>query len=141
MMHHEKVKNYIKLFNKLTPEKIVHFDDLIDKNIVFIDPFNNVKGSEKFKKVFYHMFKNVKNPKFIVINYLVGKEIVFLKWEMSFMAFNSVQKIEGVTELLINKEGKISSHIDYWDSLNGLFIKLPFIGFIYKLSLKVFKVD
>ena len=140
-MHHEKVKNYIKLFNKLTPEKIVHFDDLIDKNIVFIDPFNNVKGSEKFKKVFYHMFKNVKNPKFIVINYLVGKEIVFLKWEMSFMAFNSVQKIEGVSELSINKEGKISSHIDYWDSLNGLFIKLPFIGFIYKLSLKMFKVD
>ena len=141
MMHHEKVKNYIKLFSELTPEKIVHFDDLIDKNIVFIDPFNNVKGSGKFKKVFYHMFKNVKNPKFIVINYLVGKEIVFLKWEMSFMAFNSVQKIEGVSELLINKEGKISSHIDYWDSLNGLFIKLPFIGFIYKLSLKMFKVD
>lgn len=140
-MNNEKVKNYIKLFCELTPEKIVYFDDLIDQNIIFKDPFNNVKGSEKFKKVFYHMFKNVKNPNFLVIDYLVGKEIVFLKWEMSFEAFNSLQKIEGVSELLINKEGKISSHIDYWDSLNGLFIKLPLIGFFYRLSLKMFKVD
>jgi len=140
-MNNKKVISYIKLFCELTPEKIVYFDDLIDKNIVFIDPFNNVKGSEKFKKVFYHMFKKVKNPNFLVIDYLVGKEIVFLKWEMSFEAFNSLQKIEGVSELLINKEGKISSHVDYWDSLNGLFIKLPFIGFFYKLSLKMFKVN
>jgi hypothetical protein len=140
-MNNETVKNYIKLFSELRPEKIVCFDDLIDRNIIFRDPFNNVKGSMNFKKVFYHMFKKVKNPNFVIINYLVGKEIVFLKWEMSFEAFNSLQKIEGMSEVLINKEGKISSHIDYWDSLNGLFIKLPFIGFFYRLSLKMFKVD
>ena len=87
------------------------------------------------------MFKSVKDPKFLIIDYLVGKNIVFLKWKMSFNAFNSSQQIEGVSELRINEEGKIYSHIDYWDSLNGLFIKLPFIGVIYRLSLKMFKVN
>mgnify|MGYP000615909917 CR=1 FL=1 len=27
----------------------------------------------------------------------------------------------------LNNDGKINSHIDYWDSMNGLFIKLPFL--------------
>ena len=60
---------------------------------------------------------------------------------MSFKAFNSNQKIEGVSEIILNKNGKVSSHIDYWDSLNGLFIKLPFIGVLYRLSLKLFSVS
>ena len=140
-MNKENIKKYIKLFTELTPDKIVLFDDLIDKNIVFIDPFNNVKGSENFKKIFHHMFKNVKNPKFSILDCSMGKKNAYLKWEMSFKAFNSNQKIEGVSEIILNKNGKICSHIDYWDSLNGLFIKLPFIGILYRLSLRLFSVS
>ena len=39
----------------------------------------------------------------------------------------------------LNDVGKIASHIDYWDSLNGLFTKIPLIGVFYKLSLFMFK--
>ena len=96
---------------------------------------------ENFKKIFHHMFKNVKNPKFSILDFSIGKKNVYLKWEMSFKAFNSNQKIEGVSEIILNKNGKICSHIDYWDSLNGLFIKLPFIGILYRLSLRLFSVS
>jgi len=51
-MKNINIKNYIKLFSNLTPEKIKLFDDLIDENIIFIDPFNNIKGSNEFKKFF-----------------------------------------------------------------------------------------
>jgi len=140
-MDKENIKKYIKLFSELTPENIRLFDDLIDKNIVFIDPFNNIIGSENFKKVFYHMFDKVKDPKFLVLDFLIGKKIVYLKWEMTFIAFNTNQKIEGVSEIMLNKNGKISSHIDYWDTLNGLFVKLPFIGILYRLSLRMFSTS
>jgi hypothetical protein len=86
------------------------------------------------------MFKNVKDPSFIILNYSKSKNKVFLKWKMTFYAFKSKQFIEGVSEITLNSDGKISSHIDYWDSMNGLFIKLPFIGILYRLSLKIFKV-
>ena len=140
-MNDKNINKYIKLFSELTPEKIRLFDNLIDKNIVFIDPFNKVKGSENFKKIFHHMFKNVKNPKFSVLDFSIGKKIVYLKWEMTFKAFNSNQKIEGVSEIMLNKNGKISSHIDHWDSLSGLFVKLPLIGILYRLSLRMFRVS
>ena len=140
-MDKENIKKYIKLFSELTPENIRLFDDLIDKNIVFIDPFNNIIGSENFKKVFYHMFDKVKDPKFLVLDFSIGKKIVYLKWEMTFKAFNTNQKIEGVSEIMLNKNGKISSHIDYWDTLNGLFVKLPLIGVLYRLSLRMFSTS
>ena len=139
-MNDNYIKNYINLFSNLNFKNIEKFDDLVDKDIEFSDPFNHFKGIENFKKVFYHMFKNVKNPSFIILDYSKNKHKVFLKWKMVFYAFKSKQFIEGISEITLNNDGKINSHIDYWDSMNGLFIKLPFIGILYRLSLKIFKV-
>ena len=133
------VKKYINLFTKLTLDNIDDFDDLVSENIIFVDPFNDVKGVNAFKKIFYHMFENVKEPKFRIVDFSMGKKRVFLKWKMTFIAFKSLQSIEGMSELLLNDAGKVASHIDYWDSLNGLYIKIPFIGYFYKLSLFLFK--
>ena len=133
------VKNYINLFSNLSPENINQFDDLISKDIVFIDPFNNIKGVNAFKKIFYHMFENVQDPKFLILDYSINKQRVFLKWKMTFFAFKSFQVIEGMSELLLNDDGKISTHTDYWDSLNGIFIKIPLIGYFYRVSLLMFK--
>ena len=85
------------------------------------------------------MFKKIKEPKFFILDYSINKERVFLKWKMTFFAFKSLQTIEGMSELVINDFGKVASHIDYWDSLNGIFIKIPFIGYFYKISLFLFK--
>ena len=133
------VKNYINLFSNLSPDNIDEFDNLISKNIIFVDPFNNVKGIHSFKNIFHHMFENVKEPRFFVIDYSINKQRVFLKWKMTFFAFKSLQTIEGMSELLLNDNGKVVSHIDYWDTLNSLFIKIPFIRHFYKLSLFLFK--
>ena len=139
MMEKSIVKNYINLFSNLTPETINDFDELISKDIIFIDPFNNTEGVDAFKNIFYHMFKNIKNPKFLILDYSIKKQRVYLKWKMTFIAFKSIQTIEGMSELKLNDNGKVVSHTDYWDSLNGLFIKIPLIGWFYKLSLFMFK--
>ena len=133
------VKNYINLFSNLSPDKIDEFDNLISKDIIFVDPFNHIKGINSFKNIFYHMFEKVKEPRFFVLDYSINKQRVFLKWKMTFLAFKSLQTIEGMSELLLNDDGKVVSHTDYWDSLNGLFIKIPFIGYFYKISLLMFK--
>ena len=61
------VKNYINLFSNLSPDNIDEFDNLISKDIIFIDPFNNIKGINAFKNIFYHMFENVKEPSFLFL--------------------------------------------------------------------------
>ncbi|MDA9649478.1 DUF2358 domain-containing protein, partial [Alphaproteobacteria bacterium] len=119
-MNETYIKNYINLFSHLSLNNIEQFDNCIDKDIMFSDPFNYIQGRENFKKIFYHMFKNVKDPSFIVLNYSKSENKVFLKWKMAFYAFKSKQFIEGVSEITLNSDGKINCHIDYWDSMNGL---------------------
>ena len=138
-MEKNVVKKYIYLFNNLSIDNINEFDDIISRDIIFKDPFNNIRGINAFKNIFYHMFKNVKEPKFFILDYSINKKRVFLKWKMTFLAFKSLQTIEGMSELVLNDSGKVASHIDYWDSLNGIFIKIPFIGYFYKISLFLFK--
>ena len=133
------VENYVNLFRNLSPDNINELDNLISKDITFVDPFNNIRGTNAFKNIFYHMFENVKEPRFFVLDYSINKQRVFLKWKMTFIAFKSMQTIEGMSELLLNDNGKVVSHIDYWDTLNNLFIKIPFIRYFYKLSLFLFK--
>ena len=139
-MNETYINDYINLFSHLSLNNIEQFDNCIDKDILFSDPFNDIKGSEQFKNIFYHMFKNVKDPSFIILNHSKSENKVFLKWKMTFYAFKSKQFIEGVSEITLNSDGKINCHIDYWDSMNGLFIKLPIIGVLYRLSLKIFKL-
>ena len=135
------INNYLNLFSNLNKENIKKFDDLVVKDIIFIDPFNNIKGLDNFKNIFYHMFDTVEEPKFDIVDYAQNKDHIFLKWKMTFYAFKASQTIEGMSDITLNKEGKVISHLDYWDSLNGIFIKLPFLGFLYKISLRMFKIN
>ena len=134
------INNYLNLFSNLNKENIKKFDDLVVKDIIFIDPFNNTKGLDNFKNIFYHMFDTVEEPKFDIVDYAQNEDHIFLKWKMTFYAFKAPQTIEGMSDITLNKEGKVISHLDYWDSLNGIFIKLPFLGFLYKISLRMFKI-
>ena len=134
------INNYLNLFSNLNKENIKKFDDLVVKDIIFIDPFNNTKGLDNFKNIFYHMFDTVEEPKFDIVDYAQNEDHVFLKWKMTFYAFKASQTIEGMSDITLNQEGKVISHLDYWDSLNGIFIKLPFLGFLYKISLRMFKI-
>ena len=134
------INNYLNLFSNLNKENIKNFDDLVTRDIIFIDPFNNIKGLDNFKNIFYHMFDTVEEPKFDIVDYAQNKDHIFLKWKMTFYAFKASQTIEGMSDITLNKEGKVISHLDYWDSLNGIFIKLPFLGFLYKISLRMFKI-
>ena len=68
-MEKSVVKKYIYLFSNLSPDNINEFDNLISKNIIFIDPFNNIKGINAFKNIFQHMFENVKEPRFFILDY------------------------------------------------------------------------
>ena len=44
-MNKTYIKNYINLFSHLNLDNIEQFDNFIDKNIIFSDPFNDIKGS------------------------------------------------------------------------------------------------
>ena len=54
------IEKYISLFSNLTPKNVKDFDNLVSKDIIFVDPFNNVTGVENFKKIFIICLKKLK---------------------------------------------------------------------------------
>ena len=139
MKKKNNIENYIKLFENLNLENLNEFDKLLDENIHFEDPFNKVNGIKNFKRIFSNTLKNLNDVKFKVSNIISKKNIHIIKWEMTYFAFNKSNSIFGLSEVTISENNKIVSHIDYWDSYNNFYIKIPIFGLIFKFVLSIVK--
>ena len=139
MIKKNNIEKYVKLFETLNLENLNKFDKLLDENIYFEDPFNKVYGIEDFKKIFSNTLNKLDNVEFKVLNIIFKKNIYIIKWEMIYFAFNKNNSIFGLSEVTIGTNKKIVSHIDYWDSYNNFYVKIPFFGPIFKFVLSIVK--
>ena len=137
MKKKNKIENYVKLFESLNLKNLHKFDKLLDENIYFEDPFNKVYGIENFKKIFSNTLTKLDNVEFKVLNIISKNNIYIIKWEMIYLAFNKTNSIFGLSEVTISENNKIVSHIDYWDSYNNFYTKIPFLGLIFKFVLSL----
>ena len=137
MIKKNNIKKYVKLFKSLNIQNLNKFDELLDKNIYFEDPFNKVYGVENFKRIFSNTLNKLDNVEFKVLNVISKNKIYIIKWEMIYFAFNKNNSIFGLSEVTIGTNKKIVSHIDYWDSYNNFYTKIPFLGLIFKFVLSL----
>ncbi|MEQ8389039.1 MAG: nuclear transport factor 2 family protein [Alphaproteobacteria bacterium] len=119
---------YGAYLENLTPETLTRLGDYARSDVVFQDPFNHVTGREALSQVFKKMFEDVGQPGFRVTHLTADDGIAFIAWRFSFVLRNRPVTIEGVSELHIDKNGKVFRHIDYWDAARHLYEKLPLIG-------------
>ena len=135
MIKKNNIEKYVKLFKSLNLENLNKFDELLDKNIYFEDPFNKVYGVENFKRIFSNTLNKLDNVEFKVLNIISKNNIYIIKWEMIYFAFNKSNSIYGLSEVTIGTNKKIVSHVDYWDSYNNFFTKIPIFGFLFRFVL------
>ena len=139
MIKKNNIEKYVKLFKSLNIENLNKFDELLDKNIYFEDPFNKVYGIQNFKRIFSNTLNKLDNVEFKVLNIISKNNIYILKWKMVYFAFNKNNSIFGLSEVTIGANKKIVSHIDYWDSYNNFYTKIPIFGLIFKFVLSLVK--
>ena len=137
MIKKNNIEKYVKLFKSLNLENLNKFDELLDENIYFEDPFNKVYGIENFKRIFFNTLNKLDNVEFKVLNIISKNNIFIIKWEMIFFAFDKYNSIFGLSEVTMSTNKKIISHVDYWDSYNNFYIKLPVIGMLFKFVLNL----
>jgi hypothetical protein len=98
----------------------------------FKDPFNDVRGLPAIERIYSHMFEALNAPRFIVTSQLVDGPACFLIWEFKFYFKNfdktTEQTVRGGTHLLLDAQGKITAHRDYWDPAEEVYEKLPVVG-------------
>ena len=135
MIKKNNIEKYVKLFKSLNIESMNKFDELLDKNIYFEDPFNKVYGIQNFKRIFSNTLNKLDNVEFKVLNIISKNNIYIIKWEMIYFAFNKSNSIFGLSEVTIGTNKKIVSHVDYWDSYNNFYTKIPIFGLVFRFVL------
>ena len=139
MIKKNNIEKYVKLFKSLNLENLNKFDDLLDENIYFEDPFNKIYGIENFKRIFFNTLNKLDNVEFKVLDIFSKNNIYILKWEMIYFAFNKNNSILGLSEVSISENNKIVSHVDYCDSYNNFYTKIPIYGLIFRFVLSLVK--
>ena len=137
------VNSYVKAFTALTPDNVERLYDLVADDVFFADPFNVIHGKDGFRRIFDHMFETCTGPRFTVSDVAHSEIASYLRWQMtgklkSWPHTNLL--FEGMTEVHVDQRGKISQHIDHWDSASQLIRHLPVIGAIIRPILKLFQL-
>ena len=131
-MSKSAVNNIVNYFETLTEESVPKLPDHYVEDAYFKDPFNEVRGSKHIQHIFAHMYTALDKPRFIITSRIVEDNTCFLVWDFKFYMKKydktKEQTIRGGSHLILNAEGKIVSHRDYWDAAEELYEKLPVVG-------------
>jgi hypothetical protein len=126
------VDRIVEAFVTLTPASVESLDSIYASDARFKDPFNDVQGLPAIQQVYRHMFETLEAPRFVVTARIVQGAQCFLTWEFHFcfrrFRPGQPQCILGGSHLLLNPDGRITLHRDYWDTAEELYEKLPLIG-------------
>lgn len=128
-----ETKKIIDFYQDLSIESLPQLNILYDQKCFFKDPFHSFESREKLFNVYLKMFKKLKNPRFIVTKFFEKENELVLFWDFTF---NKKFKITGSSLITFNQSKIVISHIDYWDSISELWIKIPLLGTLLKLLLK-----
>lgn len=127
----------VGFYENLRPETVDEIDDHYAADAVFKDPFNEVCGRPAIRRVFAHLFAQVGQPRFVVIDRVVDEHGALLIWEMHYRsgrkrAGNPTGVIRGASHLRFDADGRVIWHRDYWDAAEELYARLPVIGWLMR---------
>ena len=141
--HKVLIKAYVDAFVDLTPTNADNLYALVTDDVFFSDPFNQITGKAGFKNVFDHMFETCDTPRFVVSDVAHSGSVSYLRWQMTGRLKNwpyTNLDFTGMTEVHSDANGKISHHIDHWDSASQLLQHLPVIGALVRPILRLFRL-
>lgn len=128
----EAVTRVIAFFENLSPADVATIGQFYAAQARFKDPFNEVVGVPAIQGIFAHMFEALEQPRFVVTGRVVQGQQCFLTWDFLF-AFKDFHKgvtqtVRGASHLVLDEQGLVSLHRDYWDAAEELYEKLPVVG-------------
>ena len=128
----EAVTRVVAFFEHLSPADVATIAQLYAPQARFKDPFNEVQGVAAIQAIFTHMFTALEQPRFVVTGRVVQGQQCFLTWDFVF-AFQNFHKgvtqtVRGASHLVLDAQGLVTLHRDYWDAAEELYEKLPLVG-------------
>ena len=123
----EVLERYFTFLETMTAANLSALREHCHADVHFRDPFNNVRGVDRYIRIMEETFENLKDVRFEIIEKAYYDDGAFLKWHFHFRLGKEPEKIVGVTQGKA-KEGRIIAHLDYWDAGERIYAKVPVVG-------------
>lgn len=127
-MNKEILSSFFETLNREVT--IEEFGTIYDDVVTFKDPFNEVKGIRAVYAIFEHMYQTLDNPRFFIKEYIEKENVAYVKWDFiyTFKGGKNENRFQGVSRLQMNTQGKVVSHVDFWDAAEHIYEKMPLLG-------------
>jgi steroid delta-isomerase len=123
---------YGSYFETLRPDNVDRLHDLAAPDMRFVDPFNDMRGVNQVVRLLHRMFEDATEVSFRMLDQACQGDRCFLRWEFFCrprrLAKGRPWRIEGVSMVRFDSEGRVVEHIDYWDAAKHFYGQLPLIG-------------
>ena len=114
-----------------------HILPFYDKDVVFRDSIQELRGIEEFRAMTERLTKRSKDLSMNIVHAVQEGNIIFLEWEMTIkFKKNPSSVLYGTSRLTLNTEGKITAQRDYYDLWGDIFDNIPRFGKAYRRFMK-----
>lgn len=127
----EMLNHYAQTFAELNANNFRQtLTPLLSEQVFFKDPFNAVHGKAATLEIFAHMFALLEAPKFSILHAAYHQNIGYIHWTFSFQSKQKSMQIEGLSQIHFDESGLINKHIDFWDTGEQLYHKIPILNWV-----------
>jgi len=129
---HARFDELAEWFETLSPVSLQSIAKVYAPSAAFRDPFNDVRGVASVRQVYQHMFETLVEPRFVITSKLIESANAFMTWRFLFTLRGKAYAIEGGTHFILDEQGLIAIHRDYWDAAQELYEKIPVLGAVLR---------
>ncbi len=131
------MEQLLNLFENIDADALDKLDQYYTEDCYFRDPFNEIHGQDALRKMFKAMLK-LKDLEFEIYDKIQDGNTAFINWDFRFKALGKQQCIHGGSLLHFADDGRVKSHVDYWDAAEAVYEKIPGLGSMLRLIKKAF---
>ncbi len=121
-----------RYWETLTPESVRDIGSVYADDASFRDPFNEVRGLDALRRIFDHMYENLDEPRFRILETILEGDSAVLIWDFDFRVKrwnpSVTRRIHGLSHVRFGPDGRVTHHRDYWDAAGELYAHLPLVG-------------
>lgn len=122
------LKAWADFWQTLTPDLIPRVRELCAPDIRFVDPFNDLSGTDRLEALLRHMFATTADPRFVVTDSAMGQAAGYLRWDFTARLGGRPVSLTGLSEVRFGQDGRVVLHRDHWDAGAQVYARVPVLG-------------
>ena len=98
------------------------------QDVYFKDPFNETRGLPKLIQIWQDRFRRLPDAQLRCHLHACNGDTAYIEWRLIHSEGGRPVQRNGISKLLLDENGKVRVQMDYWDSGEHFYQRLPLIG-------------